>query len=63
MDEVEVQGQMRVSYGFGGISPLSSEDARLANMGEFMKALRCYELYRRLLVSAGIESFNDGQGE
>ena len=56
-DEVEVPQQMRVSYGFGGISPLSSEDARLVNMGEFMKARHCYELYRRLLVSAGIESF------
>jgi len=61
-DEVDVPGQMRVSYAFGGISPLSSEGTRLANKSEFMKARQCYELYRRLLVSAGVESFSGGQG-
>ena len=56
-DEVTVQGQMAVSYGHGGIAPLNSEHARVANTVEFMKARQCYDLYRKLLVSAGIERF------
>ena len=62
-DEIVLPNQMRVRYGIGGTTPLNSEEARTANMVEFMKARRCYALYRQLLVSAGVENFSDAQGK
>lgn len=53
-DEVEVDGKMSVQYGFGGMSPLDLEEARVANVEQFLKARHCYALYRQLLVMAGV---------
>lgn len=49
--------KLTVSYGFGGMPPLSLEIVRAANLAQYEKARLCYVEYRALLevVVAEIE--------
>lgn len=42
-----------VCYGFGGTPALDMEEARIANLAQYIRARACYELSRALL-SAGM---------
>jgi len=52
LKEIPIDGKMSIRYGFGGMSPLDLNEARIANVEQFLKARRCYLLYRQILALA-----------
>lgn len=49
--ECKVDGEIQVSYGVGGISPLDMEITRIANFAQYQCARNCYQAYLKLLNS------------
>lgn len=49
MDFVPVPGMTTVSYAYGAIQPLDMEEARLRNLDQYRRGLRCYAAFRQLL--------------
>ena len=52
---IPVEGEMQVSYGFGGVEPLDYEQVRQSNLQQFFLTDECYRNYIKLLKS-GIEN-------
>ncbi|MGQ0502172.1 MAG: hypothetical protein ACT4P0_06125 [Panacagrimonas sp.] len=49
MDFVPLPGMTAASYGYGAIQPLDMEEARLRNLDQYWRGLRCYTAFRQLL--------------
>ena len=49
---VQVPAKLSVAYSFGGTPPLKMEDARLANLEQYLRARQTFECYRAILASA-----------
>ena len=50
-----IPGKMAVSYAFGGIPPLDMEQARTANLDQYVRARATYDRYR-ILLAAGMSA-------
>lgn len=50
--DVPISGKTAVSYGIGGIEPLDLDHVYAVNLNQFDIAIRCFDSYIALLISA-----------